>query len=138
MPRRTLSVLALLAGLVASCGSSPIEPQTTTGPDTPARAAAAMTRISPTTGPVGTVVTITGTGFQARGNHLKFGTGFIKDLPSKDGGTLTFTVPDGLDLCSPEPGGPCPGGYPQTRPGDYAITVVGQGGAALTFTVTRP
>ncbi len=140
MPVRSASqlslVLVLFAGLAASCGSSPIEPGPIPGADGPAPI---MTKITPTAGPVGTVVTLTGSGFLPRGNHLKFGTGFIKNLDSADGAALRFTIPDGLDLCSPEAGGPCAGGYPQVFPGDYVIAVLGGGdGTRLTFTVTRP
>lgn len=133
----TLTVVALLAALAVSCGSSPIEPQTVTSADVNGPAPV-MTKITPASGPVGTVVTITGSGFTPRGNHLTFGRGYIKDLESANGVSVTFTVPDGLDMCSPMPGGPCAGGYPQVMPGDYAIARVGDGGKTLSFTVTRP
>lgn len=134
---RTLIVLAGSAVLCASCGSSPIAPETVAAADQPRTA---MLTITPSSGPVGTQVTITGAGFPARGNHLKFGQGYIKDLTSADGSVLRFTIPDGLDLCAPAGAGPCAGGYPEVRPGDYKIEVVGTSGAAesVTFTVTRP
>ncbi len=129
--------LACSATLVASCGSSPLEPGPVVTANQPAPT---MLTITPTSGPVGTQVTVTGAGFQQRGNHLKFGTGYIKDLDSTDGVVLRFTIPDGLDLCAPAGAGPCAGGYPQVFPGDYEIAVMtsAEGSRPVTFTVTRP
>jgi len=141
---RSFAVLALFAVLAVSCGSSPIEPEPVTGAGAPAPATRdsvpTMTKITPSSGPVGTVVTITGSGFLPRGNHLTFGRGYIKNLDSTDGAVVRFEIPDGLDLCSPDAAGPCPGGYPQVMPGDYEITVTSDAGhtTKLTFTVTRP
>ena len=99
-----------------------------------------ITTITPSSGPVGTTVTISGSGFLQRGNHLAFGRGYIKNIESVDGVALRFTIPDGLDLCAPEGAGPCPGGYPRVMPGDYAIAVMthGKPGSTVTFTVTQP
>ncbi len=113
--------LASAAALLASCGSSPIEPGPVVTANQPAPT---MLTITPASGPVGTQVTITGAGFQPRGNHLKFGTGYIKNVDSADGAVLRFTIPDGLDLCAPDGAGPCAGGYPQVFPGDYEIAVM--------------
>lgn len=137
----TLLALGFLASaLVASCASSPTEPGPITANDMPAAAAApTMTKITPASGPVGTQVTITGSGFAARGNTVKFGTGYVKNLDSADGTTLRFTIPEGLDLCEPNSLRPCPGAYPAVGPGDYAVTVMvdKETGNPITFTVTR-
>lgn len=136
----TLLALGFLASaLVASCASSPTEPGPITANDMPAAAAPTMTKITPASGPVGTQVTITGSGFAARGNTVKFGTGYVKNLDSADGTTLRFTIPEGLDLCEPNSLRPCPGAYPAVGPGDYAVTVMvdKETGNPITFTVTR-
>lgn len=134
---RMLVALACSGALFSSCGASPIAPEMADASD---QSRPAMLTITPASGPVGTQVTITGTGFQTRDNHLKFGQGYIKDLTSADGTVLRFTIPDGLDLCAPAGAGPCAGGYPQTLPGDYKIEIINGAGAAeaMTFTVTRP
>ncbi len=138
---RTLMAATLLVSavgvLAASCGSTPLQPGSIQA-DT--AQAAKMTRMSPTSGPVGTQVTITGTGFAAQGNTVKFGSGYVKNLDSPDGATLRFTIPDGLDLCPPNATRPCPGAYPRVAPGDYGVAVLeaDDTGSVTTFTVTRP
>lgn len=96
--------------------------------------------ITPSTGPVGTTVTVTGRGFARGGNVVKFGRGYIRDLQSTDGVTLSFEVPGGLDLCAPDPAGPCPGGYPRVAPGEYEVAVrtENETSNSVTFTVTSP
>jgi IPT/TIG domain-containing protein len=120
-----------VAALSVSCASSSVEPSPLGAP--------AISSITPSASPVGTAVTLTGSGFASEGNAVKFGTGYIKNIASADGNTLRFTVPDGLDLCAPDATGPCPGAYPQVTPGDYAVAVIRQGETSnsLTFTVTR-
>jgi hypothetical protein len=129
----------MLGFLTSALGASPpLEAGVVTATDQPA-AAPTMTKITPTSGPVGTQVTVTGTGFTARGNTVKFGTGYVKNLESADGTTLRFTIPEGLDLCAPDSLRPCPGAYPQVAPGEYAVAVLVDKDTsnAVTFTVTR-
>jgi hypothetical protein len=87
-----------------------------------------ITAIAPSAGPVGTTVTIEGSGFSATGNIVKFGVGYLSDLTSPDGRTLLFAVPEGHNICPPTELGykePCAGGvYPQVQPGSYAVSVV--------------
>lgn len=60
-----------------------------------------ITSLSLRAGPVGTRVTIKGTGFAAVGNRINFGTGVLMDIPSPDGMILVFTVPeDQVPLCA--------------------------------------
>lgn len=67
-----------------SCGSTP-----TTKAD--------IDSMSPTSGPVGTTVTLTGKGF-TDDNTIKFGSGVIVHVPSYDNGTrLIFNVPEYLN-----------------------------------------
>ena len=147
MHRRSLSRVSRFVAFAAvvsvatiACVSSPSEPSAVD--DTTAQADRAqdpsVTGMSPTSGPVGTVVTITGRGFASRNNAAAFGQGYIRGLDSADGTTITFTVPEGLDLCSPEATGPCAGAHPRTRAGDYVVVVMSDGKRSngLTFTVT--
>jgi hypothetical protein len=129
-----LTFLAFSTALGASCAmsSSSTEPSAVTAPP-------AISQIAPTGSPVGSRVTITGSGFAATGNHVKFGQGWIRNVSSSDGKTITFEVPSGLDLCAPDNLGPCPGGFPETRPGEYEVSVITNREASntVTFTVTR-
>lgn len=135
------------ASLGASCGPLPLEPDAGASVVTDAvkgagaeAGAPSLSQVSPASGPVGTMVTINGSGFASSGNTATFGAGYIKNIDSADGTALRFAVPDGLDLCSPDPAGPCPAGYPQVRPGDYVVAVIagGKKSNGFTFTVTRP
>lgn len=95
-----------------------------------------ITSLQPASGPVGTQVTVMGTGFTSTDNTVKFGVGYIKNIVS-NGTTIIFMVPDGLDLCLPS-GGPCPGAFPRVSPGNYNISLVNANGTsnAVLFTVT--
>ncbi len=128
--RMLLTLLVLGSTLAASCVQSTSQPSSTVSP--------AISQITPPASPVGTAVTITGSGFSPQGNTVKFGVGYIRNIDSADGTTLRFTVPDGLDLCA-DPKGLCPGAYPQVTPGVYAVAVItdGETSNSITFTVTR-
>lgn len=139
---RFLTLASALTVAVTACASSPLQPEggSAARSDTASQDAATLTvsRISPTTGPVGTTVTITGRGFASARNAATFGIGFIRDMSSTDGTTLSFVVPDGLDLCPPDATAPCAGAHPRTKAGDYTVSVMvdGRKSNALTFTVT--
>lgn len=88
-----------------------------------------ITYMSPTSGAVGTSVTVYGTGFSAQGNTLRFGSGTITNITSYNGTSLTFTVPSYLT------------GYTSSAvtAGSYGISVTNSAGYTsntATFTVT--
>ena len=128
-----LTLAALGCTFAASCAAAGLAPSAGAAPPS-------VDRLTPLSGAVGATVTIQGSGFAAENNIVKFGPGYIRNLPSSDGTTVRFTVPDGLDMCSPNPGGPCPGAYPRVSPGDYPVAVMSQGETSnnVTFTVTGP
>lgn len=135
-----VTLIAIVAGASSACASSPLEPEHVANDQPAAQTQApslAVTKLSPTSGPVGTTVTITGRGFGAT-NTATFGIGYLRDLTSADGTTVTFVVPDGLDLCPPDGTAPCAGAHPRTKAGDYTISIMlgGTKSNALTFTVT--
>lgn len=136
---RLVLAVAVSAATIA-CMSSPLQPGASDveSPRATQGQEPAVTTITPTSGPVGTRVTVTGSGFASRSNTATFGQGYIRDLESTDGTTLSFTVPEGLDLCSPDATGPCAGAHPRTRAGDYVVAVMREGRKSntLTFTVT--
>lgn len=86
----------------------------------------------PTSGPVGTGVTLSGSGFTALGNTGRFGPGYIENLESPEGRTLAFVVPDGYNL-------PYAGAFPPVQLGPHRVWVVNANGASnrVVFTVTE-
>ena len=52
--------------------------------------------LAPTSGAVGSMVTIHGSGFSPTGNTVRFGGGIVTGVGSSDGRTLTFMVPSQL------------------------------------------
>ena len=133
--KQRLLALAAAVGTMCGCASAVSAP-------TSAQSAATLASLTPASGSVGSSVTLTGSGFAASGNTVKFGAGFIKNLSSPDGRTLRFTVPSTLDECPPASlglGVPCPDTQRAVVPGVYAITLVGSGApsAELMFTVRQ-
>ncbi len=110
--------MTTICAFAISCDDSVAEPSGTAG------AAITITAVSPTSGPIGTLVTVRGTGFAAQNNTVKFGRGYIRGLSSSDGTTIRFSVPEGLDLCSPVSTGPCQGAFPRVTPGDYTVAIM--------------
>ena len=125
-----VAVLAAAIGSSAACSDGPTSPS----------GAPTISSLSPSSGPVGTPVTLTGSGFAAGGNVIKFGTGYIKDVASPDGRTIHVSVPGGLEECPPSNGAAvCPLLARVVMPGTYMVTVIN--GAAtsneLPFTVQQ-
>ncbi|MDO8552807.1 MAG: IPT/TIG domain-containing protein [bacterium] len=101
----------------------------------------ALSNVTPATGRVGTLVTITGTGFTLSGNTVHFGTGGASNLTSSNNGTtLYFTIPAYLSPCDVvAQGNMCPQYIQQVTPGSYPIYVSNAAGqtGTLYFTVTQ-
>jgi hypothetical protein len=88
--------------------------------NSPASSALAVLNMSPSSGPVGSQVVITGTGFTPTGNYVNFGGYGMPNQNSPDGTTLTVTVP------------PVPLGAAQV----YVATTFGGQSSPVPFTVT--
>ncbi len=114
-----------------TCGSDPVPPSVS---------AVKVYGISPSAGPVGTVITITGTGF-TNDNTVRIGAGAVVGVPSLGvaGGlqTITIAIPSAL-------GRYCPSGMycimlaELVSPGTYAVSVTNALGSsnAVDFIVT--
>lgn len=96
-----------------------------------------LSSLEPDSGATGTPVMIRGSGFTADGNLIMFGQGYIRDVKSADGTSLSFTVPDGLDLCAPGME-MCPEGFSKVLAGTYTVKVSNSRGTSngLPFTVS--
>lgn len=95
-----------------------------------------ITALSPSSGPVGTVVTITGTGF-TDSNVVHFAIGGISNIPSSSNGTkLTFTVPSSIGpYCKPDQA--CALYLQLLNAGTYPVSVENNNGvsAATSFVI---
>jgi hypothetical protein len=102
-----------------------------------------MSSITPVEASIGTVVTLTGAAFTARGNTVVFDgafpgghpTGYLNHLPSPDGTTLAFQLPHGLSACGHTEA--CIEILLPLAPGRYRVAVLNAYGmsARVTFTV---
>src|SRR3989344_6058790 len=98
-----------------------------------------IANIMPRTGPVGTTITITGSGFTPTKNSLHFGSGmaYINDLGSHEGQTLRLILPETFDVCDPN-GENCVGFINIVSVGTYQISIINANGSSntVTFSVT--
>jgi hypothetical protein len=87
--------------------------------------------VSPIAGPIGTQVTITGSGFSREGNTVRFGPGYFEQVRSADRRTLVFAVTDCYNI-------PHLGACPPVSPGPHDVRVVNANGTSngIVFTVT--
>ena len=94
--------------------------------------------ITPTSGSIGTQITIYGTGFSGD-NTVHFGSGGIAHVTSASGNYIYFTVPSSLTPCTVQTNGNtgCPQYAQQVTPGQYSVYVTTNGlnSNSLTFTV---
>ena len=92
--------------------------------------------LSPVSGPVGTTVTVYGTGFSQWGNTVRFGNGAITNV-SSNGSTISFVVPSYLSPYCPQ-GYACAMYAQVVSPGVYPVSVINGNGITsnnATFTV---
>jgi predicted PurR-regulated permease PerM len=85
-----------------------------------------ISSLNQNSGSVGTEITIRGDNFSPTNNTVKFGNGYIKNLASNaDGTSITFTVPDELDLCPPDITSCAADAFSRVSPGEtYTVFVL--------------
>lgn len=96
---------------------------------TGANGVVSVTSMTPTTGPVGTQITITGTGFDAYNNTVHFGNGGTMHVPAYNG-VIYYTVPSYLSPCDVSGGGVCAQYLQQVTPGSYPVYVTTPSGSS--------
>ncbi len=101
-----------------------------------------ISSLSTTTAPVGTSVTVTGTGFSATNNTVRFGQGVIKNLPATSSTSLTFVVPASINPACLYSTPVCRVVSRMTIPGKYNVAVTNDQGKSssqsVVFTVIAP
>jgi hypothetical protein len=124
-------------------GTTPQSPPEETVSDTPATTATsspsgiAITAIAPQSGPIGTNVTIAGTGFNST-SQIVLQNGAIHPQVTESGTVITFTVPESVGAYCTS-GQACPMYALLLKPGNYALSVRNDDGAesnAVRFTLT--
>lgn len=102
----------------------------------PSTQAPVITSMNPTYGPTGTYVTIYGSGFSSN-NTIKFGNGGITNVPSYNGTSVQFRIPESMGVFC-QSGQYCIALAIIVNPGNYAVSVVNDRGTSnsQTFTVT--
>jgi hypothetical protein len=131
-------IFGLLVIVAIGCGFAGCDDSSSSA--APSAIQPTVVSIQPASGPIGSLVTVRGSGFADQNNTVKFGTGYIRGLRSTaDGTMIQFAVPEGLDLCPPTAAGPCQGAFPAVTTGNYEVTVIADGtkSASFTFTVTK-
>lgn len=101
-------------------------------------AAPKILKLTPPSGPVGTQVTVVGSGFSGP-SMIQFGNGIVFGSNAKDGTSLTFFVPLALvSKCFYDPK-PCEMVSPATTPGTYPVVVTNERGTSnkVLFAVTE-
>lgn len=91
-----------------------------------------ITQLSPDQGKIGDPVTITGSSFPEETYTIKFGEGYIYNATKLDETSLTFTVPDGYELCPPNQD-VCPEAYPPLQKGMHEVQVIGNSATSNTL-----
>lgn len=95
--------------------------------------------VSPSFGPIGTEVTITGRNFDLTNNRINFAGGVIMNVPSFDTYTISFVIPkERIPLCRYELPF-CSIILPDLTPGTYTISVTNSLGTSnlQKFKVTK-
>ncbi len=109
-----------------------------TGTGVSPSSAPVLTSLQPQTGPVGTRVTITGTGFSNIANTVNFGVSAYPNVPSTNG-TMVFVIPMATNPPCRNVTPPCEIATALITPGDYMLSITTSDGTsnAMTFTVTK-
>ncbi len=97
-----------------------------------------VSHLSPSSGAIGTTVTITGSGFTSD-NTVIFDYGVIPHISSSNGVSLTFVVPEALSPSCAYSNPACMLAIRMLQPGTYNVSVQNANGTSnvLTFTVTN-
>jgi hypothetical protein len=96
-----------------------------------------LTTLEPAAGPVGSEVTIRGSGFSPTENAVYLGQGYVPHLRSADGTTLAFVVPASLEPACRFATPPCRIPSIATPDGTFQVAVVNGNGMSnrAAFTV---
>ncbi len=129
-----MSHMPILLGLMLALSSSDTCTTART-PSGPTDSTITVASLSPDPAEVGVRVTITGSGFAAAGNAVKIGGGYLGDLESADGTTITFTLPNAMAVCNPFLSAPCPEMAMLVTPGEYEVRVLTKRAASNAVTL---
>ena len=118
----------LMIGVLAGCDHpSDRTPSAPTG--TPV-----LTAVAPVQAVIGDLITLTGSRFEASGNGVKIGTGYVNGVAAPAGTSMTFALPPALSACPPSAQA-CIALAIVVTPGVYQVTVVNTNGTSDPMTL---
>jgi hypothetical protein len=122
--------------VTSSSNPSPT-PNPTPAPTSPAAASPSISSLNPSSGNVGTQVTVLGSGFTPTNNTVKFGSTSLSGISSNSGSSLVFTVPSqNTQNCNSN--GACTNSVEQLPSGDFQVSVSTANGTSNSLTFTIP
>jgi hypothetical protein len=121
---RFVSAIVLFA--VAGCDGGPSRRPSSPSP------APVLTSMTPSQAAVGDSITLKGSGFAAKDNGIKIGSGYLNGVASTGAASLTFILPSALSACPPGTEVCIALAIPVT-PGAYQVAVVNTDGTSNTL-----
>lgn len=121
-------------------GQSTVASRTVTVSGTSSNGSVSLSSITPSSGRIGTQIAIQGSGFSQYDNTVRFGSGGTMHLPSYNGTTIYYTVPQYLSPCDITTSGACALYLQLVTPGTtYPVSVSNSNGTsnAITFSVIQ-
>lgn len=121
-----------------SNGAQSIATMTVTVSGSPSYGTPTITSVSPSSGRVGTQVTIYGSGFTPTANTVRFANGGLQNVSAQNGTMILYTIPYATSPCDVLGGGyACAASAQLITPGTYPLFVTNANGTSATvyFTV---
>lgn len=114
-------------------GQTAVSTQTITVTGSGTTGSIGLATVAPTVGGVGTQIVLSGSGF-TQDNTIHFGVGGTQHVPSWNGTTLYYTIPQYLSPCDvTTTGGFCAQYLQQMTPGQYPVYVTNSNGTTQTL-----
>jgi hypothetical protein len=121
MMRALAAFSVLIVFLDPRCG------RTSSGNPIAPTGAPVLTAVTPSQASVGDSITVKGSAFSALDNSIRIGEGYLHGVPSVDGTSLTFSLPEALTRCPPGTP-PCLAPAWLLAEGTYQVSVVNANG----------
>jgi len=138
LKQSSMMTLSSRGALLGMCVSAVVLAACDSGGSVSPSSTPTIVTLQPSAGPVGTRVTITGTGFHDTANTINFGPSAYPSVVGQSGTTIVFSIPMATNPPCRNATPPCAIASVLITPGPYALSVTNSEGTsnAITFTVT--